>query len=69
MLNVQGLWAGRNIYCWIPAVTLGLSFSDLIQKTTHSLASYDTKAYSNIGPHDPPSSRLLQQARNAKDLI
>jgi hypothetical protein len=33
MLGAQGLWAGRDLYRVTPAVTRGLSFSGLIQRT------------------------------------
>jgi hypothetical protein len=42
-LGAQGLWAGWDLYRATPAVTQGLSFSGLILKTPHSVASYDTQ--------------------------
>jgi hypothetical protein len=33
MLGAQGLWAGRDLYRAIPAVTRGLGFSGLIRRT------------------------------------
>jgi hypothetical protein len=43
MLGAQGLWAGRDLYHAIPAVTQSLGFSGLIRRTTSLVASYDTR--------------------------
>jgi hypothetical protein len=34
MICTQGFWAGRNLYCAIPAATRGLNFSVLIRMTS-----------------------------------
>jgi hypothetical protein len=43
MLGALCLWAGRDLYRAIPAVTRDLGFSGLIRRTPHLVASYNTR--------------------------
>jgi hypothetical protein len=68
MLGAQGLWAGRDLYRAIPAVTRDLGFSDLIRRTapfSQLLKDYKDmwRIYSNPDPYGSPISHLLRHTR------
>jgi hypothetical protein len=59
MLGAQGLWAGRDLYLAIPAVTWDLNFSVSSEQSPITTHKGMWRIYSNPDPHGSLFSRLI----------